>query len=405
MSNILDYVVIGGGIAGLYSNYELSKKNLNGILLEKESDFGGRSYEMKWHEHVIKLGAGIMAEHNKHLLKLLSKLKIKVNKFDSDVRTFFSYQFDMNLAIKKIKKTYKQEINNIDGLTMRQFLVKYFGKKFTDQFIENCEYRDFIESDPGYFINYYKIEDMSHDNYKVLIIRWGELVEKLVLPNCKSNSPVLNVKKAGNHFIVKTENTEYITKQIYFALTLKPLDKLIKKLVDIKYKEYIGTIPFVRIYSWHPKPYNLDMLGHYNLVPGPLQKIIKMSPNLLMASYSDNKNAKYFKTLISKNKNSQIKNVENLLEKTPLWTTCQNQKTELCESKIDKIKLGKIEDVEIGYWDEGIHYYKPIIGMSLNELIKKLSKPAKNIFVIGEIISKKQGWVEGAIESVDRVIN
>jgi len=37
--------------------------------------------------------------------------------------------------------------------------------------------------------------------------------------------------------------------------------------------------------------------------------------------------------------------------------------------------------------------------------LKKLSKPSKNVFVIGEIISKKQGYVEGAIESVNRNIN
>ena len=27
----------------------------------------------------------------------------------------------------------------------------------------------------------------------------------------------------------------------------------------------------------------------------------------------------------------------------------------------------------------------------------------KNVYVLGEIVSKKQGWVEGSIESVDRL--
>lgn len=392
--NILDYVVIGGGIAGLYANYKLVNRGFNGVLLEKESDFGGRVYEMNWHGSVIKLGAGIMAEHNKHLLKLLSKLKIKVGSFDSDVKTWFDKKFDMDKAIKDIKSKWTQEKENINGLTMKQFLVKYFGKKFTDQFIENCEYRDFLESDPGYFIKYYTIDDMSHDPYKVLIIRWGELVEKLMKPNCKSNSEVISVKKSGTNYVVKTSESIYTTKKIYFALTLKPLDKLIKKLVNFKYSDYIGTVKFVRIYTHHSKPYNLDPLGHYNLVPGPFQKIIKISPNILMVSYSDNLEAKYWaQTIIYLDKKSQIKKVETELANLAKMS-----------NELGKIKISKIDDVEIGYWNEGVHYYKPVIGISLNKLINRLSKPAKNIYVIGEIISKKQGWVEGAIESVDRII-
>jgi hypothetical protein len=36
---------------------------------------------MDFHGTLIKLGAGIMADHNKHLLLLLKKLNIKVNSF------------------------------------------------------------------------------------------------------------------------------------------------------------------------------------------------------------------------------------------------------------------------------------------------------------------------------------
>ena len=68
------------------------------------------------------------------------------------------------------------------------------------------------------------------------------------------------------------------------------------------------------------------------------------------------------------------------------------------------ININKVDDVEIGYWNEGVHYYKPFKSLKFNQVLKKLSKPSKNVFVIGEIISKKQGYVEGAIESVNRTI-
>lgn len=383
ITNPFDYVIVGGGISGLYTNYLLSK-NYNGILLEKESDLGGRVYEMEWHGSNIKIGAGIIAEHNKHLLKLLNKLKINPNIFDSDVRSFME-PFDMNGAIKKIKKTFKKFYSPQNNLTMEEFLYNYFDKSFVKKFILNCEYRDFLQSDPYYFIKYYKIDDMSHDPYKILVIEWKELVEKLTRENCHINSEVKKVKKINdNLFKVKTDTHTYYTKKVIFALTLKPLDKLINNLVKIKYSDYLGTVKFARIYTYHKKSYNKNKIGHYNLVSNELQKIIPINDKILMASYSDNLNAKYWKTISLLDKKSQIKNVENKLEKL-------------------NIGIKNVDDVEIGYWDEGVHYYKPFGTKKFSNLLKTLCKPAKNIYVVGEIVSKKQGWVEGCIESVDRV--
>jgi hypothetical protein len=51
------------------------------------------------------------------------------------------------------------------------------------------------------------------------------------------------------------------------------------------------------------------------------------------------------------------------------------------------------------YWPVGTHYYKPSIAN-----YKSLSNPETNIYVVGEMVSKKQGWVEGALESVENVL-
>ena len=276
METNLDYVVIGGGIAGLYANYLLSKK-YNGILLEKSNSFGGRVFEMDFHNTHIKLGAGIMATHNKHLLKLLKKLNIKINKFKSNINTLFDYNFDMEQAIKDIKKVFKNNINNIKGLTVKQFLIKFFGNTFTKQFIENCEYQDFVDSDVNYFIKLYDINDMSHTPYDVLIINWIDLVNKLVLSNCKNNSNVIKVKKQNDKYYIYTNNHNYITNKIIFAVTLKPLMKLMKNISNINYNKYIGTVPFVRIYTYHKDGKilrNNQKLEHFNIVSNELQKII-----------------------------------------------------------------------------------------------------------------------------------
>jgi len=386
MNKIYEYIVIGGGISGLYANYRLTKeKNLNGILLEKENDLGGRALEVKFHETLIKLGAGIFTKENKHLMSLLLKLNIKPNYFYSDKYSLLGYDFNMNNAIKLIIKKYNDEKDEIKKLKLntKQFIKKYFGKEFTKKFIENCEYRDFLKSEPEYFIKFYKITDMSHDKEQVGIINWIDLINHLKLNNCIINSQVLRITKYNNIFKIFTNSNIYYTHKIYFALTLKPLDRLISKLINFRYSNFIGSIPFVRIYTWHKKPYDQTKIKHYNLVKNQLQKIVKINSNILMASYSDNLDAKYWKSILNKNKKFQINKVQNKLSQL-------------------NININKVDDIESCYWDEGVHYYKPFL--SLSKLIKKLSNPSKNIYVIGEIVSKKHGWVEGCIESVDRVI-
>jgi monoamine oxidase len=58
------------------------------------------------------------------------------------------------------------------------------------------------------------------------------------------------------------------------------------------------------------------------------------------------------------------------------------------------------------YWKYGTHYYKPLNKeyKSREDFIKKAQRPAENIYVVGELVSRNQGWTEGALESVNEVI-
>ena len=94
------------------------------------------------------------------------------------------------------------------------------------------------------------------------------------------------------------------------------------------------------------------------------------------------------KKLLQLNKKEQIKAIQELVDKL---------------QKDNDYGITKVDDVLIHYWDEGVHYYKPT--KYLDKTIKKLSHPEKNIYVVGEMLSYKQGWVEGCIESVNRILN
>ena len=69
-----DYIIIGGGISGLYLNYLLTKSNKT-LLLEKNDHIGGRIYNEKFYDTEINTGARVGGLHNKYLMKLIRKFK------------------------------------------------------------------------------------------------------------------------------------------------------------------------------------------------------------------------------------------------------------------------------------------------------------------------------------------
>ena len=59
-SNVFDYIILGGGIAGLYSAYSILKKNkkANILILEKHANVGGRVFTFKNKHMTVEAGAG-----------------------------------------------------------------------------------------------------------------------------------------------------------------------------------------------------------------------------------------------------------------------------------------------------------------------------------------------------------
>ena len=105
---IYDYIIIGGGISGLYSAYLLNNllnKEYNVLVLEKNNYIGGRIKDIKFHGKIIKLGAGISQEKNKNILNLLKKCKISYTIAKAN-KTIIGKKIDFNInyAITLIKK-------------------------------------------------------------------------------------------------------------------------------------------------------------------------------------------------------------------------------------------------------------------------------------------------------------
>lgn len=389
-----DYIIIGGGLSGLTINYYLTNKYKT-LLLEKNKYVGGRAIEEKFYGDNIKLGAGIGALHNKHLLKLLKKLKISYDVYPSNINLLFKTNFDMKKNIKKIKHKYKilkkQNNKDIKYLSVKNFIIKYFGKKFFTEYDKIAEYKDYHNSDLEYYIKYYPITDHIPSPYKLLSISWTDLINKLTKNIKEKNKIKLNteVKKINYDYNKKIYiiNNKYYCRNIIFATTINTLNKILKNnnILNVDYTKYIGSVPFLRIYTYHKNGHNLK-IERYNITDNELEKIIVMSDKILMISYCDNLNALYWYKLYKSNKLLVTQKIIKIIK-------------QMFNQDI------KIDDIKFVYWNEGIHYFYPQKDIKINKLIKILSHPSDNIYVCGEMLSYKQGWVEGSVESANRIYN
>jgi hypothetical protein len=134
-----------------------------------------------------------------------------------------------------------------------------------------------------------------------------------------------------------------------------------------------------------------EAVGSYIIVTGVIQKIIPIDKDkgIYMISYSDNGNAKLLKNRLENNE----RNREYYSRK--LETALNIKK--------DSLELLGIKGF---YWDIGTHYYKPLDQSkyrSRKQFIREAQNPEENIYIVGEVVSRKQGWSEGALESVEAV--
>jgi len=399
-----DYIIIGGGIAGIYCAYKLSSK-YKILLLEKEKYLGGRVLQKHWHGFDLKLGAGIASKENKILYPLIKKLKIPHANFVSKM-TFINStnsegegddtfnQAKFTNQIKNKVKEYKKNGKSYTNLSVLEFLKVNFSDDDITNYLKRCSYLDFINSDVDYYINLYPIEDNIYDEEKIIGLNWYDLVEAMVKQIKKNNGKIITnfqvntIDKTNDYYVIDNN----IGKKLIFALTLKPLTQILKQnlLSKINYNHYIGSVPFVRIYTYHKNGHNFNskFIKTYNILDNNyLQKVLVISDKILMASYSDSFYADYWKKMYDKHdKNELIKIVEKNLKKIIPETS-------------------NIDDLLFHYWDEGVHYFKPLGTNNFKDIKKMLMNPVHNIYVVGEIISRRQGWVEGALSSVDDLID
>ena len=363
-------VLVGGGIAGLYAAY-LIKKRLPGVkytIIEKAPRCGGRVAMSKVGDVKVPTGAHFMrVDKDKTLGNLLRDLGFRIRPRLLEMDYTFEKP-DPGRMISRLRSGMKK--HDRSKSSFRDFGKKVLGDDY-ERLVDIMGYTDFEGADFVDTIENYGLDD-NMPGYRIHDVDWDDLVERLVEEvgrgNIITNTEVKSIKGHGDGYIV---NSKWKCDGVILATTVGQL----RKLLDNPVYDGIQSQEFLKVFA-RVKGVAIE---NYTVVDCNLRKVVPIGGGVCTVAFADNEDA------IELNKRDKSY-FEGALS---------------AQFKGDV----KLSGVKKFFWEEGTHYYKPLSKRykSRRQFIHEAQHPGANMWVVGEMVAEKQGWVEGALTSVEKI--
>lgn len=403
--------IIGGGISGLYLGYKLTLLGHTVCIFESSSRLGGRVHTIHKDGEVFEAGAGRFNTNHKRLYRLLRDLNLhdKIQPIKTK-RSFMinsnKYDYDKYVGImlfKKVVALSKLRSNDyLKSITLREYMNEVMGKMNTERIIDAFGYNSEFELQNAYTsLEIFKTDFNDDIQYFYLKDGLDQIVEVLKdkISSYKHNriltsSQVYDYDVKTNKIYWKSSQGNKSEKfdKVVFCVTKQALlsfNGLMKH--DNRLAEFLAIsiemAPLHRIFMKFPMNDNDNGNGVWfkdlsrittNL---PIRYIIPMNPasGLIQISYTDKQFADYWNSFDNDEDliRALLNNLKILFPKLyipePLW-------------------------IKRCYWKEGATYWK-----THYKTYKHISN--QKYHIAGEITSQKHNaWIEGGLESADRVL-
>ena len=444
-----DYLIVGAGVSGLYTAYELCKKYPEAkiCILEATEYIGGRLHSIKY-DGLIMDGGGARFNIEQHrIISLIKEIGLwdkaipigsditykpvnDKNNYDS-LKNIFPTIDNFIVFMKKYIKEKKIKRYLLINTTILEFAVEHFSKDYPEikQYLINLYpyYSELGVLNAVEGLSLFSNEFSDKTKYYILnggLEQLAETIYNKLLQSKKANKCNIDIYKEkpvieiiqdvsiNNNQIsykIKTsdsnDNDQYkyfyankliltIPKNKLINIKISVLPTLKKKLLE--FKNNINSIqnePLYRIYARYPldKKTNkvwFDGMGKIstNL---PIKYIIpnNYQKGVIMISYTDSKFARYW--------------IKQFAEGT-FETTLNKQLKQL----FPDIDIPKAKWFKHCPWISGAGYWKK--GYDRKIIMPKMIEPLghhKNLYMCGENYSSHQAWVEGSLETSDMVLD
>lgn len=439
---IYDFIILGGGISGLYTAHKLHKKypRKTILILEKEGYLGGRVYTFHNKYMTVDAGAGRFSKNHLLLMQLLRELKLTSKIWpitssavyapsdgsgsmynsimDAPMLTRSGLSTDIGMEVLDI--ALGQSNNPSTGLLVKVILASRLESKedlirvnfvdYAKRFLNPAELKLVIDSF-GYYSElvlmnaYDAIQLMDHlgpqNQFYVLGGGLSQIIERLVH---KLDSKYISIYKQKtvegievtdqDEFLVNVSENKrpYVGKVCICALPKQVLEKISLFRPFYPLIKQIVCAPLCRIYSKFP---TVEGKSWFSGLPkfttnNNLRMVIpvKEEEGIIMVSYTDNKFANYWKKIYEK------EGVQGVNDRIAFYM-----------KESTGIDIPRAIDTQVFYWGCGVGYWG--VGADSVAISGAMIRPIVdlNLFVCGEHFSAGfQQWMEGGLETSEKVL-
>ena len=412
-----DYIIIGGGISGLYcvdlliDKYDIEPHNIS--IIEKNDRWGGRIYTKYNSNYNITYEAGANRfPDNHHLtINLIKKYNLgsqihKINnvndlRFEIDKKIYNIDYRDIEDLIDYLgvlSENIEQNKSELITKTLSQYCNEIFGTEQTEFLINSFSYSDdFYVQNAFDGLQSIKQDFNNKSQYSIINGGFSQLINNMINRFKLLGVNLILGKKCfdWNHnenfnVIISDLNNNHDTiysKKLILALDQWSLLQL-PQLNNIHYLlNSVRSTSLTKIYALFEN-YPLSWFEGLNKTSTNLSLRmfipVSYSKGLCILSYTDGDFSKQWNEL-SKDKDLKDKLMNDI-------------KKLFYEKEIpDPLFIDKI------YWNDGAHLWP--INVDSSDISNKIVQPYldKHLYICGEAFSNHHGWIQGALETAERV--
>jgi len=374
-------MILGAGIAGLYSAYTLLKRNPSEkiTILEKSGRCGGRIFTDN--TLMVDRGGARFSDKHQRLWSLLEEFdlvkdtKALTNDFAYAEGSVIQFKY---ILIKLLAASTFDLYHDLHNMTLEQYALKILSK----------EEVHLLKGSFGYYAEFVTMnaKDAIHLifalNQSFYVLEHGlsqviqELVRRISLyPNCriKLNEEVVRIKRTPEGYKVKTNAGTYAAPWCICTLDVETLKRF---SLGIRTRGLING-PLCRIFCTFETPWYKELPKYTTQTP---LRIIIPHDKCIQISYSDLIYATFWKEVETEYGIEGVNRALVFFIKQALGLDIPMPLT-----------------TQVCYWDYGVAYWTPKTDSEKETIYYE--EPLKNFYLCSDAYSSEnQQWMEGSLE-------
>jgi monoamine oxidase len=399
-----DILIIGAGLAGLHCALRLSerfpKKTI--CILESYLIAGGRVHTVNG----VEAGAGRIPVSHPMIGSYCDRYSLTRIPLKHDAEYMDEYEIQENLwptcmtIIQNALATVPKSL--LARYTLAEILTKIFDKEMATSLMAYFPYRSelttlradlALHSFANEFSNkesFYVIKEGLSSVIRGMETELEERGVKMLFEHRVTGMGSVDSFPMSVTVDVKDRGIKRFTaRKIIFAVPSTAL-QAIRPFTAYPILKHLKMTPLLRIYATFPRPVWFEGMPKV-VTPNPLRHIIPINPakGTIMISYTDADDTKVWASL----------------KKGALERGIMKQVRDLFSKDIkhipDPLSMSKY------YWEDGCTYWTPGLydpAKESKDIMRPFPTRLPDLYVCGESYSRKQAWMEGALEHAEEML-